>query len=356
MTYYAHLVFWESELEGPIARLLEPPFRVLGYQPGAALVAFGEESLPLLWEVIAALGLPDGLVWDEKRMSYKLTAAGLEPHKRFKPGYNRKLLRRIKRGPKRKAAWAAADKALCDGVTEPAVVPEGRVRWFWRYKRFAAVKPVWKHPFRYSLRSPKGKKTYPLVVYLHSGGSGGSWGIDGVKAVRETALLLPLLFRRCHMLVPQFGLGDPYADEASEALGEAIERLPRVDRTRVYITGTSMGGCGAIIECRRHPGRYTACVTSVAWLQGLENPEKGASKYQCSLDDEAYDALARTPLWLGYGRDERHVNEPLYEALQARGADVKRTYFKGLGHHAAGGLVWLLPWAKWLFSHKNTKI
>jgi len=346
MTYYAHIGF--SELEGPLARLLEPPFRVIRHEPGAgALVAFGEDGPPLLWAAIAAMGLQAGYFWDEKRQSYKITATGVEPARKLKPGRNREVLRSIER----KAKWAALDKSLCEGVSEPKVVPDGRVSWFWRFKRFVYVKPGRERPFRYSLRSPRGAGEYPLVVYLHSAGG---FGIDGVKAVREVGPLPQILFRKCRVLVPQTGLGDPYADEASEDLGEVIAGIPRVDRSKIYLMGMSMGGCGAVIECRRHPGRYAACVTSVAWLRNLESPGKDAGKYERPLDDEAFDALAQTPMWLGYGRDEKNVNEALFEALGKRGADVKRTYIKGFGHQLAGGVFWLTqPWAKWLFGKKR---
>ena len=342
MTYYAHLGV--SDIEGPLARLLEPPFRVIKYIPGAGgLVAFGEDGPPLLWEAVAAMGYPAAYYWDEKRRSYKITAEGTEPARKLKPGRNREVLRRLRR----KAKWAASDKRLCEGVAEPAVISDGRVPFFWRYKRFIYVKPGRKRPYRYSLRTAHGTGEYPLVVYLH--GAGG-FGIDGGKAVREAAPLLP--FRRCHVLVPQTGLGDPYAGEVSEDLSEVIASLPGVDRSRIYLMGTSMGGCGAVIECRRHPKRYAACVTSVAWLQNLDASEE--DEYQRPLDEKAFDALAQTPLWLGYGRDEQYVNEPLYEALKERGADVKCTYFKSFGHGPAGGVFWLTqPWAKWMFSrHK----
>jgi len=347
MRYYAHLGFLEIE-EPLLARLLEPPFRVIEHIPGAgALVEFGEDGPPLLWEAIAAMGLQAGYFWDEKRQSYKITAEGMQQWKKLKPGRNRQVLR----GLRRKGKWAALDKSLCGGVSEAAAIPDGRVRWFWRYQRFAYVRPGRAHPFRYSLRSPRGKGEYPLVVYLHSAGG---FGVDGVMAAREIAPLPQILFRKCHVLVPQTGLGDPYAGEASEDLGEVIGDMPRVDRARVYLLGTSMGGCGAVIECRRHPGRYAACVTSVAWLQNLENPANAANEYCRPLDEAAFDALAQTPLWLGYGRDERQVNEALYEALKARGADVKRTYIKGFGHQAAGPAFWLgQRWGKWMFGKRK---
>jgi pimeloyl-ACP methyl ester carboxylesterase len=327
------------------ARMLEPPFRVVRREPGAgALVEFGEDGAAALWEALAATGRSCGYFYDGKCQSCKISAAGMEPADKLKPGRNREAKRRLKR----MAGWTAADKAVCENVTEPAVIPDGRVPWFWRYKRFVAVKPGREHPFRYSLRSPKGAGEYPLVICLHSAGG---LGVNGVEAVREAP---GLLCRKCHVLVPQTGWGNPYSGETSEELGEVIESIPHVDPSRIYIVGTSMGGCGAIIECRRHPGRYAACVTGVAWLQNLESPGKDADKYERPLDDEAYDALAQTPLWLGYGRDEKQVSEPLYAALQARGGEVKRTYLKRLGHGSAGGVFWLTrPWAKWMFGHRK---
>ena len=346
MRYYAHIGF--SEIEGPLARLLEPPFRVIKHIPGAgALVEFGEDGPSLLWDAIAAMGFPAGYFWDEKCMSYKITAAGVEPAKKLKPGRNREVLRTLER----KAKWAALDKSLCEGVSEPAVMSNGRVPWFWHYKRFIYVKPGRERPYRYSLRSPRGAGEYPLVVYLHSAGG---WGINGVKAVREVAPLPELLFKKCHVLVPQTGLGDPYAAGASEDLSEVVASIPGVDRARIYLMGTSMGGCGAVIECRRRPERYAACVTSVAWLQNLESPGNDADEYCRSLDDEAFDSLAQTPIWLGYCRDEKHVSEPLCEALKARKADVRRTYIKRFGHGPAGSVFWLAkPWAKWMFSKRK---
>ena len=345
MTYYAHI---GAKLDGPIMRLLEPPFRVVKHIPGAgALVAFGEDGLPVLRELVIAERWDCAYFWDEKRRSYKLTATGVAPARKLKPGRNRQVLHTLER----KAKWAASDKRLCENASERTVVPEGRVPFFWRYRRYALVRPGYEHPYRYSLRTVHRKGEYPLVVYLHSAGG---FGINGVKAVREVGPLPQILFRKCHVLVPQTGLGNPYSDEASEDLSDVIESIPNVDRSRIYLMGTSMGGCGAVIECCRHPGRYAACATSVAWLQNLESPGKDAGKYKRPLDNEAFDAIAQTPMWLGYGREERRVNEALYGALQERGADVKRTHLKRLGHGPAGPMFWLTqPWAKWLFSHKK---
>ncbi|MCL2301587.1 MAG: alpha/beta hydrolase-fold protein [Firmicutes bacterium] len=349
MIYYTNVsIVYGPEIEEKVTCLLQPPFRVVKYIPGiGVLSAFEEEALPALRALIAALDWECVYYWDKKGRSHKLTATEITPARKVGPGRNR----RIMRGMERWVKWDASDKRLCEGVSERVVIPDGRVPFFWRYKRFALVRPGDTHPFRYSLRMAKGKGEYPLVVYLHSAGG---WGINGVGALREAAPLPQILLRKCHVLAPQFSLSSPYAAQAGEDLGEVIASVPHVDRARVYLMGTSMGGCGAVIECRRHPGRYAACVTSVAWLQNLENPGKDADENEGPLDEKAFDALARTPLWLGYGRDEKSVNEALYEALKERGADVRRTHYKRFGHILAGPVFLLKPrWAHWLFQHKT---
>ena len=185
----------------------------------------------------------------------------------------------------------------------------------------------------------------------HGAGADGTNGF--LPLIQQYALMFTRGRQKYHLLVPQEGLGSIYSDEFSEDMGDVIGSIPYVDHSRIYLTGTSMGGCGAVIECRRHPGRYAACVTSVAWLQNLENPGKDADAHEGPLDGEAFGAIAQTPMWLGYGRDERRVNEALYGALKKRGADVKRTYLKGFGHGFAGPVFWLTRgWAKWMFGRK----
>jgi len=358
MTYYAELSMRFFSLAPEIARLqarlLEPPFRVISHVPDTgALIEFDENGLPAIQEIAAALDAPY-YIWDKKRRVYAVTAMGIEPQKqKLGPGWKQKLLRGLRRG----AEWSALDKRLCGSVVEPTLVPQGRVPLFWRYRRFMYIKPGRKYPFRYSLRSPRRSKKipcrgYPLLVYLH-GGAG--LGVKGAEAVRDVALLPQLLLKKCHVLVPQWGAGPKFnTDEFTQGLWEAISRMPGVDRSRIYIAGTSLGGFGAIAECRRHPERYAACVPAVAALWILKFDRETADEYHCPLDGAAISLLAQTPMWLGWCRDEKDENEPLYEALKVRNADVRRTYIKRFRHNLAGPVFWLTRgWGKWLFGKQK---
>jgi len=332
-------------------RMLRPPFRVLERVPGIyAMLEFDGDSLALMQGILAE---NDSMCWvcDEKRRRYKVSKAGIELRRpRARRGSRAKFLRQVRR----KKRWNEADKLFCAGVTEPMTVPNGRTPLFFLVKRFIYTKPGWEHPFRYSLRSPKSKKELPLVVYLHGAGAGGT---HGLMPLLHYLLTVPRVRQKYHLLVPQEGLFDIYGEAFSDALGEVIAGVPRVDRSRIYIVGMSMGGCGAIIECRRHPERYAAAVPAVAWLHNLKTGKKTRSAMAAPLDAAGYDALAKTPMWLTYSRLEQRLNEQLCEALRARHADLRQTHIKlpGMAGHVIAPLVFSLtkPWAKWMFAHRK---
>jgi len=346
-------------------RLLEPPFKVIRHQPGyGVLFSFGEEGIAPLREVFedvasTCYNREDGRtyraiwLWDDSLANYELTESTFEPLGfKQRPNWRRAIVRSMKVNARRRVKakrYRERDTALCAKLTQPTV-RKGRVSLFFpRYRNFLYGKPGGESCFRFRFFRAPGKKALPLLIFLH--GAGGR-GYRGVTSMIDFAPVWPgLLFKKCHVLVPQLPLSNPYAAEVSEGLGEVIAGIPHVDRSRIYLMGLSMGGCGAVIECRRHPERYAACVTSVAALRNLEYPEI-TDGHEGPLDENAFDALAKTPLWLGYSRDEKSVNEPLYDALNERGANVKHTFIKGLGHGPAGPVFWLTkPWAKWLFSH-----
>jgi len=333
-------------------RLLRPPFRVLARVPGIiAMLEFDNDNLALMQSILAE---NDSVCWvcDEKRRRYKISKNGIERGNRPRawPGARGRYLREMRR----KRRWDAQDKLFCESVTRPTTIPNGRTPLFFLLKRYIYAKPGWEHPFRYSLRSPKGGGDLPLVVYLHGAGAGGT---NGMKPLLHYALTVPRVRQKYHLLVPQEGLFDIYGEEFSDALGEVIAGIPNVDRSRIYIVGMSMGGCGAIIECSRHPDRYAAAVPTVSWLFNLRAGKKTRSAMADPLDDKAYDALAKTPMWLTYSRLEQRLNEQLCEALRIRNAELRQTCIKlrGMFGHVIAPLVFSLtkPWAKWMFAHRK---
>jgi len=333
------------------ARLTAPPMHVV-YQKKevGALLRFDEAGLALLREVGGEF-----YIWDTKRVGYVVTDANVKPHERdFMPFKRLRVILMMRRMPRVKARWnrvIARNRAVCQAMKEPGIIPNGRVPLFFWHKRYIYARPDWERPMRYSLRSPRGNRDYPLVIFLHGGGS---HGLSGFKPMIDyAALRCQLRFSRqkYHALIPQAGYAfDWNTDEFTLGINAVLDSLSNVDRKRVYITGISYGGYGAIMECCRSPERYAACLSCVPWLQNLKN---NGEPYQ-QLDGAALNALVRTPMWLACSRFEKQLAEPLYEALKAKRANVRFSYVKGFGHISATPVFSLTqPWAKWLFSHKK---
>jgi len=356
--YYSSIYFQTPKDE----EKTKPPFRVLYEAPGfAAFVEFDDDALPVLQGMLGENG-EAGWFCDHKRRIYKATADSVERTKdRQKRGFLKKLpreMRKLYEQSKQADQMIARDTAFCAALTEPVTVPEGHVKRHPRDLRFGCAKPGAETLFRYSLRSPKVKRKkdgLPLLVVLHGAGCN---GYDGVLSLAEAQLLR--LFRRqdYHMLVPQlpFYSGDSEkwrvcdynTDGFSDTLCEVIGKIPDVDSRRVYIAGISFGGFGAVMQCLRKPGFYAACLPSVAWLFNLERYSE-KDLYHRPLDEEAFDILAKTPMWLSYSRVEQKVNDPLYEALRGRGTDVRRTKLgRPFGHGMWTFFFTLWPWKRWM--------
>ena len=359
-TYYATFFKGINVSDQMYQTLTLPPFRVLYEMPGfGAFHEFDEDALPVMRRVLNEAGILVWFISDEDRNLYKVTPNGLELMKdRVPRDFKERFPRGMRRWEENRRTgweWTERDTAFCAALTEPAIVREGHVRFFPRNVRYAYGSPGATDMLRCSLRSPRGKKDHPLLVFLHGAGLN---GYDGRRALWASKPLTILRRQNYHFLVPQLGyaeggMGDYNSDEFARALCEAIELVPHVDRSRIYLAGVSMGGYGAVLQCLRKPGFYTACLPSVAALYNLENHESLRDIYHRPLDGEAHDILAQTPMWLSYSHVEQACNEPLYEALRARGADVRKTQINLLGHGMSVLFFSFWPWKRWMMGKRK---
>jgi predicted peptidase len=148
------------------------------------------------------------------------------------------------------------------------------------------------HPFRlsYLLFLPadyeKNPTTrWPLILYLH----GGSLRGTDIESVRTLGLSRKLESKRAFPFIvvsPQCPPGEIWTDvEALQALLDHIQTTYRIDPTRIYVTGHSMGGRGALYLAYRLPERFAAVVA----LSPLSPITAWGEK------------LAKTPIWIFHG-------------------------------------------------------
>lgn len=177
-------------------------------------------------------------------------------------------------------------------------------------------------PLSYLVYQPPGfaEEPRPLVLFLHGVGERGNElarvATHGIPALIERGKNFPFL-----AVSPQCP-AEFYWGELTEALLELLSLLDpalHVDRSRVYLTGISMGGFGAFKLAAQAPDVFAALVSV------------------CGGGEEAWaPALGRLPTWLFHGQLDDVVpvasSQRMFAALEAEGAPVKLTIYDDLAH------------------------
>lgn len=171
-------------------------------------------------------------------------------------------------------------------------------------------------PSRYGSSSAK----WPLILYLHGGSRRGS-DIEKVRALGlpkrvEREPEFPFL-----VVSPQCPEGEIWTDaEALSALLDDVAKKYRVDLDRIYVTGHSMGGRGALYLAYRHPERFAAVLA----LSPISPIDAWAAR------------LPKLPIWLLHGADDPIApvsdTEALTKAIEVAGGHPRLTILPKRDH------------------------
>jgi len=162
------------------------------------------------------------------------------------------------------------------------------------------------------------KKTYPLLIFLHSSGERGDT-MDLIKkhgppSFVESKPDFPFI-----TVSPQCPLGQWWNVEDLQQMLEQILKIYRVDTRRIYLTGLSMGGFGTWSWASKYPNQFAAIA-----------PVCGGGDIQFA------DELKNTPVWAFHG--EAYPVVPvkrtieMVEAVNANGGSARMTIYPGVGH------------------------
>jgi predicted peptidase len=169
---------------------------------------------------------------------------------------------------------------------------------------------------------------WPVILYLHGAGDRGN-NLDFVKRqgppyVAEHQPDFPFI-----VVSPQLpATEDVWAayDVALIRLMENVLRHYRADRSRIYLTGISMGGMGTWQLAKENPDYFAAIAPLAGWT-----------------DLEWATILTRTPIWVFHGaRDDvvpLSMSEKMVEALRAAGGNPKFAILTDMDH-GIGPTVW----------------
>lgn len=191
----------------------------------------------------------------------------------------------------------------------------------------------------------KGEERYPLVIWLHGAGQSGSDNEaqmgGATKPFTEEANQEA---RPCYVLAPQcpdraIGWKDEVAANLMKLVKSLCDTLP-IDESRLYLTGSSMGGSGSWRIGTEYPGIFAAIVP----LCGGGDPSKA-------------EALVKTPVWAFHGDKDEDVplerSTSMIEAIKAARGDLAQlTILEGEGHLIASGVYAKPELHEWIFAQK----
>ncbi len=232
--------------------------------------------------------------------------------------------------------YAGADrlKALSDGAEMIAALDAGRDYLGERRNEFWAAyySPADGRGQQFVMRVPADfdpRKSYPLVVWLHGSNGRPAPDADYVHNAR-------------YIEVRPWGRGDNSftglgEDDVFRAMEYAM-RWYRIDPTRVYVTGRSMGGIGAWGVAARNPDRFAASapICGLAYGLPLENLRSVPILNQHGLED-----------WrLAIDHSRFAVS-----AIQQLGYPVLHKEIPGWGHEITTAPP-LYPVYDWLLTHR----
>lgn len=220
-----------------------------------------------------------------------------------------------------------------------------------------------KKSLNYRIHTPKDMETktqYPLVLLLHGAGERGH---DNKKQLVHAATDLLAYSKNLKtpaiIITPQCPSGQqwvntPWGDlkhskpaEPStpmrlviELLNQSIKTLP-VDKTRVYVTGLSMGGYGTWDIIQRHPEIFAAAM-----------PVCGGGDTTLAVK------LTEIPIWAFHGGQDKVVpterSREMIAAIKKSGGKPNYTEYKGVGHNSWSKTYSNQEVLKWLFSQKKS--
>jgi predicted peptidase len=209
-------------------------------------------------------------------------------------------------------------------------------------------------------------KKFPLILLLHGGGERGK---DNEKQLTHGAKLFITAENRKNfpaiIVAPQcpedlywastkidrttqpFTIDFDYSAEASwplVAANELVKKLSNeesVDKSRIYITGLSMGAMGTFESVYRYPGIYAAAL-----------PICGGA------DTKKYDKrIGKISFWVFHGAADAvvdvNLSRQMVEKLKSLKTEVKYSEYPGVNHNSWENAFAEKDYLSWMFSQKR---
>lgn len=178
---------------------------------------------------------------------------------------------------------------------------------------------------RYLLSLPAGydsdsAQTWPLIIFLHGAGERGD-DLERLKKHGPPKLIAQGRDLGAIVASPQTPEGEVWDPQLVKALTDELAATLRVDQSRIYLTGLSMGGFGAWETALLYPDTYAAIV-----------PICGGAGVRFLLAER----IRSLPVWIFHGAKDTVVepahSQRMHEALKHIGGNVRFTLYPDAAH------------------------
>lgn len=194
----------------------------------------------------------------------------------------------------------------------------------------------------YVLDYPKdAKKAVPLVVFLHGSGERGN-DLEKVK-LNGIFKYKSLIKEPVALLAPQCPENQWWDTQAVFNLIKNIQKKYKIDESRIYLTGLSMGGWGVWKLANEHPNLFAAIA-----------PVCGASDRWMRATTHRYKEL---PIKIFHGGNDDIVSPmnsiEMYQQIKKINKNVELVIFPDDNHNAWDSTYSDSKFYEWLLSNKK---
>lgn len=179
--------------------------------------------------------------------------------------------------------------------------------------------------YNYLLSLPEGyeadtAKKWPLLVFLHGSGERGD-NLELLNKHGPPKLIAAGKKFEAIVVSPQVPDKNIWNAHGVKALIDDLAKKQRVDTSRIYLTGISMGGFGTWDTALAYPDTFAAIV-----------PICGGAGVGFVMADRIKDL----PCWIFHGDKDSAVSVDfsirMHKALQKAGSQARLTIYPGVGH------------------------
>jgi predicted peptidase len=187
----------------------------------------------------------------------------------------------------------------------------------------AAQIPASDDDYQYLLHIPQGynanlDERWPVIIFLHGSGERGTdinlVKVHGPPKIAANDPAFPFI-----IISPQLPTGQRWDPAKLDVMLDGILANTRADRTRVYLTGLSLGGMGSWDWASKRPDRFAAIAPVAA---------RGDISGACALKD--------TPVWVFHGDSDAVVpaagDIEMAAAVEQCGGKPRITIYPATGH------------------------